>query len=87
MGIGVLPLQFKEGENSTSLKLEGDEMFDILNLEDITPNKKIKVHVTKPSGTKMEFMAIACLDSLMEIAYYQHGGILQYALRRFLIKP
>jgi len=86
VGMGVLPLQFINGENIASLNLTGNEIYDILNLEDLTPNKEIKVIVTKTNGTKMEFNVIARLDSLMEIAYYQNGGILQYVLRSFLKK-
>jgi aconitate hydratase len=86
VGMGVLPLQFINGENIASLNLTGNEIYDILNLEDLTPNKEIKVIVTKTNETKMEFNVIARLDSLMEIAYYQNGGILQYVLRSFLKK-
>ena len=86
VGMGVLPLQFINGENIASLDLTGNETYDILNLEDLTPNKEIKVIATKINGTKLEFNVIARLDSLMEIAYYQNGGILQYVLRSFLKK-
>ena len=86
VGMGVLPLQFRDGEDIASLDLTGNETYDILNLEDLTPNKEIKVRATKNNGTKLEFKVIARLDSLMEIAYYQNGGILQYVLRRFLKK-
>ena len=82
--MGVLPLQFKSGENVSSHDLKGDETFDILNLDGITPNKEIKVIATKPSGTKSEFNVIARIDSFIEISYYQNGGILQYVLRSFL---
>ena len=84
--MGVLPLQFKEGENIVSLGLTGDETYDILNLQDLTPDKEIKVIATKINGTRIEFNAIARLDSLMEVAYFQHDGILQYVLRNFLKK-
>ena len=86
VGMGVLPLQFRNGENIASLDLTGNETYDILNLEDLTPNKEIKVIATKNNGAKSEFNVIARLDSLMEIAYYQNGGILQYVLRSFLKK-
>jgi aconitate hydratase len=86
VGMGVLPLQFKYGENRSTLGLKGDETFDILNLGDLTPNKEIKVIVTKPLGTISEFNVIARLDSNIEIAYYQNGGILQYVLRSFIKK-
>jgi aconitate hydratase len=84
VGMGVLPLQFNKGENIVSLGLKGNETFDILNLENLTPNKEIIVTVTKPSGIKLEFTVIARLDSYIEINYYQNGGILQYVLRYFL---
>jgi len=86
VGMGVLPLQFINGENIASLNLTGNEIYDILNLEDLTPNKEIKVIATKTNGAKSEFNVIAGLDSLMEIAYYQNGGILKYVLRNFLKK-
>jgi aconitate hydratase len=84
VGMGVLPLQFKKGEDSSALDLKGDETFDILNLAGITPNKEIQVLVTKPSGEQSVINVIARLDSIIEIAYYQNGGILQYVLRSFL---
>jgi len=86
VGMGVLPLQFSKDENISSIGLKGDETFDILNLENLTPNKEIKVIVTKPSGKRLEFNVIARLDSFIEINYYQNGGILQYVLRSFLKK-
>jgi aconitate hydratase len=86
IGMGVLPLQFKEGENASVLGLKGDEKFDILNLNDIIPNKEIRVIAIKPSGVKSEFNVIVRIDSPIEIAYYQHGGILQYVLRSILEK-
>jgi aconitate hydratase len=84
VGMGVLPLQFKRGENIAALGLTGDEAFDIPGLEDLAPNKEIKVIATKINGAKSEFNVIARIDSLMEIAYYQNEGILQYVLRSFL---
>jgi aconitate hydratase len=84
VGMGVLPLQFISGENRSSLRLEGNETFDISGLKDLAPNKEIKVTATKADGAKLEFKMIARLDSLMEIAYYQNDGILQYVLRSFL---
>jgi len=86
VGMGILPLQFKKDENITSLDLNGDETFDVLNLEDITPDKELTVLVTKPSGIKSAFNVIARLDSSIEVVYYLHGGILQYVLRSFLEK-
>ena len=84
VGMGILPLQFKNGENITSLNLTGNETYDILNLDGLSPNKEIKVTATSGNGTRSEFYAIARLDSIMEVDYYQNGGILQYVLRNFL---
>jgi aconitate hydratase len=84
IGMGVLPLQFKYGENRLSLGLQGDETYDILNLEDITPNCEINVRVKRTDGYELEFTAIARLDSEMEIAYYRNKGILQYVLRNLM---
>lgn len=86
VGMGVLPLVFSNGENAASLGLKGSETFDIPGLDDLTPNKELKVIVTKPDGTISEFITIARLDSLMEIAYFQNKGILQFVLRSFLKK-
>jgi len=84
VGMGVLPLQFINGENTKSLGLTGDEFYDILNLEDLKPNKEIIVRVTSFNGNKSEFSVVARLDSSMEIIYYQNNGILQYVIRSFL---
>jgi len=86
VGMGILPLQFRNGESIASLKLTGNETFDILNLESLTPNKEIKIIATNNNGVKSEFTALARLDSEMEIDYYRNGGILQYVLRNFLKK-
>jgi aconitate hydratase len=85
VGMGVLPLQFING-SIKSLGLRGDEVFDILNLEELKPNKEIEVRVTNIDGSKSEFNVIARIDSVMEITYFQNKGILQYVLRGFLAK-
>ncbi len=84
VGMGILPLQFKVGENAATHGLSGDELYDILNLEELHPNMEIKVSATRSDGTKLEFKTIAKLDSLMEVAYFKNNGILQYVLRGFL---
>ncbi len=86
IGMGVLPIQFRKGTSIASLGLKGDEIFDITDLDNITPNKEIKILATNTSGTSLEFHAIVKLDSLIEIAYYKNGGILQYVLRSILKK-
>jgi aconitate hydratase len=87
VGMGILPLQFQEGQNSNSLNLNGDEIFSISGLdENISPNKIIKITVTKKDKTATEFNVIIKLDSSIEVDYYKNGGILQYVLRNFLQK-
>lgn len=84
VGMGILPLEFKKGDTRNSLNISGQETFDILQLKDISPNKEMTVIATNPKGKKTEFNVIARLDSVIEVAYYQNGGILQYVLRNFL---
>ncbi len=86
VGMGVLPLQFINGENRFSLNLKGDELFDIPDLIDLSPNKIVQVTVTRPDGEKFAFDAMARLNSLVELDYYRNGGILQFVLRDFLLK-
>ncbi len=85
VGMGVLPLRFQPGESRESLGLKGDETFTITGIgEGLSPNKELNVTARKNDGTEVSFTAIAQLNSEVEIAYYQNGGILQYVLRRFL---
>lgn len=85
VGMGVLPLQYKAGENAASLGLDGHETFTITGIaEGLTPKKEVTVKAVKDNGDEVNFTAVARLDSEIEIAYYQHGGILQYVLRDFL---
>lgn len=82
VGMGVLPLQFKEGENIKTLGLTGFERYDILGIEDIYPKKTLKVIAHRDDGSKVEFEVIARLDSPVEVEYFKHGGILPYVLRK-----
>ncbi|MFH0764894.1 MAG: aconitate hydratase AcnA [Calditrichota bacterium] len=82
IGMGVLPLQFKEGEDQDTLKLTGAEQFDIAIGDDVKPGQEIIVQVTDPEGTRRSFQAICRLDSVVEVDYYRNGGILQTVLRR-----
>jgi aconitate hydratase len=87
VGMGVLPLEFLPGETPKSLGLTGLEIFDVAGLaHDFEPRKKLKVHAKDPSGKgkAKTFTAIARIDTPFEVAYYQHGGILQYVLRQML---
>ncbi|AXB58008.1 aconitate hydratase AcnA [Flavobacterium fluviale] len=87
VGMGVLPLQYKEGENALSLGLDGKETFSITGIaQDIKPLKELQVTAVKENGDHLSFTVIARLDSKIEIEYYRNDGILQYVLRQFLQK-
>ncbi len=82
--MGVLPLQFKEGESADHFGLTGRETFDIDINEDVKPRDLIKVTATDEEGNKTEFEVIARFESEVELDYYRHGGILQMVLRERL---
>jgi aconitate hydratase len=85
VGMGVLPLEFTPGENLKSLGLTGLEIFDFEGLaRDFEPRKKIKVRARDANGKEKNFTAVARVDTPFEVAYYRHGGILQYVLRQML---
>ena len=85
VGMGVLPLQYVDGDTAEKLGLAGDETFTITGIsENISPLKKVEVTARKEDGQEIKFQAIARMDSKIEIEYYRHGGILQYVLRQFL---
>ncbi|MDO5034962.1 MAG: aconitate hydratase AcnA [Actinomycetaceae bacterium] len=87
IGMGVMPLQFPEGENADSLGLDGTEVFDIEGIEalneGVTP-KTVKVTATKEGGDVIEFDAVVRIDTPGEADYYRNGGILQYVLRELV---
>jgi len=85
VGMGVLPMQFSEGQTAASLGLTGKEQITIEGIkEGLTPLKVLKAKAKKEDGSVTGFEVIARLDSLIEIAYYKNGGILHYVLRQFL---
>lgn len=85
VGMGVLPLQFKEGDSAESLGLTGYEKFDIEGIEDgLAPGKDILVRVMPPGAEDFTFNAICRLDSPVEVDYYKNGGILQTVLRQMI---
>jgi aconitase A len=85
VGMGVLPLQFKEGESRETLELTGRETYDIAGLTgELKPRQEVTVHVTREDGSSFSFQAIARLDSAVDIEYYRNGGILQAVLRRLI---
>jgi len=82
IGMGVLPLQFKGGDNRLSLALNGNETFDILGIDgDIKPRQDIVMTVTYPDGNKCEVTLMCRIDTADEVDYYRNGGILHYVLR------
>ncbi|HYL46128.1 MAG TPA: aconitate hydratase AcnA [Candidatus Limnocylindrales bacterium] len=85
VGMGVLPLEFLPGETPKSLGLTGCEVFSVQGLaENFEPKKKMKITARDPHGKEKTFHAIARVDTPFEVAYYRHGGILQYVLRQML---
>jgi len=87
VGMGVLPLQYKTGDSAASLGLTGFEIYTITGIaENFSPLKPVDVKAVRNDGSVCTFQVIARLDSIVEIAYYQNGGILQYILRQFLKK-
>ena len=84
VGMGVLPLQFKPGDSAEGLGLTGRETFDIEGV-DQGEAKEVRVVATpEGGGAAIVFDAIVRIDTPNEVAYYQHGGILQYVLRQLL---
>ncbi len=87
VGMGILPLQYPEGQNAHSLGLTGGEVYDILGIPQLRPGGAVTVRVHREDGTTLEFQAIARIDTPMELEYYRHGGILPMVLRRLLRSP
>ncbi len=85
VGMGVLPLQFRNGENAQSLGLDGSEVIDITGLED-GASKRATVTATKADGTKKTFEVSVMLLTPKEVEYFRHGGLLQYVLRQLAAK-
>ncbi|HHA2368930.1 TPA: aconitate hydratase AcnA [Stenotrophomonas maltophilia] len=85
VGMGVLPLQFRNGENAQSLGLDGSEVIDITGLQD-GASKRATVTATKTDGTKKTFEVSVMLLTPKEVEYFRHGGLLQYVLRQLASK-
>ncbi|GAC1686987.1 MAG: hypothetical protein PVS2B2_25870 [Candidatus Acidiferrum sp.] len=84
VGMGVLPLEFKAGENRETLGLTGHEIFEIEGLATLTARKQLTVRAKSADGDVKAFTTITRVDTPEEVSYYQHGGILQYVLRQML---
>jgi aconitate hydratase len=87
VGMGVLPIQFKEGMNAQTLGLDGSEVFDILGLDDnLSPRKELTLVIHRNNG-KTDVVPVICrIDTAIEVEYYRHGGILPFVLRQLLLK-
>ena len=84
IGMGVLPLQFKEGENAQTLGLSGTEIFTIKGISDLQPGKELAVKVTTDDVKEISFSVLTRLDTPIELNYYRNGGILQTVLRQMV---
>ncbi len=81
VGMGVLPLQFADGVDRTTLKLDGTETFTITGVADLRPRQDVTVTLTRADGTSEEFQTRCRIDTVNELEYFLNGGILQYVLR------
>jgi aconitate hydratase len=85
VGMGVLPLQFKEGTTAQTLKLDGTETYDVVGLSaGLKPQQDLTLRITRANGA-VEDVSVRCrIDTPIEIDYYQHGGILPFVLRQLV---
>jgi aconitate hydratase len=81
VGMGVLPMTFKDGMDRKTLNLKGDELIDIAGLENLSPRMDVKLIIHRADGSTDEATLLCRVDTADEVNYYKHGGILQYVLR------
>jgi aconitate hydratase len=81
VGMGVLPLQFRDGESAATHNLDGSETFAISGVATIEPRQDVTVHITRADGSTLDLVARCRIDTYNELEYYRAGGILQYVLR------
>jgi aconitate hydratase len=85
VGMGVLPLQFKNGESAKTFALDGTETFDLIGLEGaVIPRQDVTLRITRASGEFEDRVLTLRIDTPIEVEYYQHGGILPYVLRQLI---
>lgn len=82
VGMGVLPLQFLEGQSRETLGLSGDDQFTITGVAELKPRQTVTVNVTRPDGSTFSFDTLCRIDTANEVEYYMNGGILHYVLRK-----
>ena len=81
VGMGVLPLTFKPGMDRKTLALSGEELIDIAGLENLSPRMELELTIHRPNGSVDRVPVLCRVDTLDEVSYYRHGGILPYVLR------
>jgi aconitate hydratase len=81
VGMGVIPLQFKDGESWQTLGLDGSEAVDIEGVTEIAPRAKVTVKITRADGSVVDVETLCRIDTANELDYFKHGGILHYVLR------
>jgi aconitate hydratase len=86
VNMGVLPLQFKDGQSVSSLKLTGRESYEVIGVGLLTPRGDIRVVATAADGTTRDVIATARIDTPEELVAYRNGGILPYVLRQLVSK-
>ncbi|MGW8303493.1 MAG: aconitate hydratase AcnA [Desulfobacterales bacterium] len=84
VGMGVLPLTFKNGNSWQNLGLDGSETFTITGIANIEPRKTLHVIAVKPDGSEIQFEVTARLNTDIDVEYFKHGGILPYVLRKIM---
>ena len=82
VGMGVLPLQFKDGDTRATLGLTGDDAFTITGVASLQPRQDVEVLVTRKDGSQFTFTALCRIDTANEVEYFMNGGILHYVLRK-----
>ena len=88
VGMGILPLEFYEGTDRNTLKLDGSEFYDIVGVQDeLKPGMDVEMRVTRADGSRDTVRLKCRIDTMDEIEYYKNGGILQFVLRQLLAKP
>ncbi len=87
VGMGVLPLQFKESITTKTLQLDGTEIYDVVGLDaNLKPQQDLTLKITRKDGSVVDVVVRCRIDTPIEIDYYQHGGILPYVLRQLVSK-
>ncbi|HHP7235243.1 MAG TPA: aconitate hydratase AcnA [Desulfobacterales bacterium] len=84
VGMGVLPLIFKDGESYAKLGLSGEETYFLSGIAEIKPRSIVRVKAVKADGTEVEFETIARLDTVIDVDYFVHGGILPFVIRKLM---